>query len=525
MNNFSELNVCSALKNNLKRQGLSNPTPVQSQAIPPALEGRDLVATAPTGTGKTIAFVLPLLEALMAESDQKGIGALIVTPTRELAIQIHEVFTSLALGTGVRSAVVVGGLNEQKQLNDIRKGARVVIATPGRLCDFLNRKLVKLGATSRLVLDEADRMLDMGFLPDIRQIVASLPEKRQTLFFSATIEDDAARLIDRYLTDPKRIAIGSTTKPAEDVELHIYEVEQEQKLPLLHSMLGREQGSFLVFTRTKHRADRLARSLAKDGVKAARIHGDRTQNQRNQALRGFQQGRFRVLVATDVAARGIHVENIAHVVNYDLPKAPEDFIHRVGRTGRAGLRGTASTFGSRSERGDVRKIERKLKIRLIQCEPGSDLPVRTNAEFTATAEESAVPAWAKKRMARSESLPRHTAASTYRWQSGKPSSIRGGRREFEEYEAPISDSDSPRMESTPAKKSKPKRRANGDVSGKRPRFTGEEDRGKEAVRIQVKEPQGNCWKAGTKELRVEIKDTRRAYCPHGCCPWALFKAC
>ncbi len=373
MNNFSELQLSPILKQNLASNGFVQPTPVQVQAIPPALEGLDLVATAQTGTGKTLAFVLPLLNSLMAKP-VSGISGVILTPTRELAIQIHEVFTKLAKGTGLRATVVVGGLSESTQLNDIRRGSNVLIATPGRLSDYLNRRLVKLSAVSVLILDEADRMLDMGFLPTIEKILALLPATRQTLFFSATIEKTIVPLIGKHLKNPVRIAIGTTTKPAEEIDLHVYEVEHHRKLGLLRDMLDKKDGSFLVFARTKHGTDRLAKRLARSGVKAIGIHGDRTQNQRNQALHGFREGFYRVLVATDVAARGIHVEGIAHVVNFDMPQAPEDFIHRAGRTGRAGQRGTASTFVTSSERGDIRTIERFLNLRLSRQAVPTVLP-------------------------------------------------------------------------------------------------------------------------------------------------------
>jgi ATP-dependent RNA helicase RhlE len=279
-------------------------------------------------------------------------------------MQIDETFQRLAKGTEIRSAVITGGANEQRQLLAIRKGAQILIATPGRLNDFLQRKLVKLKAARFLVLDEADRMLDMGFLPVIKTIIGAMPEQRQTAFFSATMEPAAAQLVKNYLKEPIRVEIGSTSKPAEHVDLHFYEVDQDRKLGLLEKMLTDEAGSFLVFARTKHGADRLAEKLVRSGAKATRIHGNRTQSQRNQALKGFQTGEYRVLVATDVAARGIHVEGIAHVVNYDLPQAPEDFIHRVGRTGRAGQRGTATTFGTKAERGDIAKIERLMGTKL-----------------------------------------------------------------------------------------------------------------------------------------------------------------
>ena len=348
MNQFSELTLPASIHQNLARHLFTTPTPVQAKAIPPALTGSDIVATAQTGTGKTLAFLIPVMDKLLKNAnnadqaktgDARGaapqIGALILSPTRELAIQIAEAFEKLAGGTGIRAAIVVGGLSEQTQLNAIRRGARMVIATPGRLEDFLNRRLIKLGAVETLVLDEADRMLDMGFLPAIEKILAAIPANRQSLFFSATMEKDVERLIARHSKSPVRIAIGSSTMQApEQIDLHVYEVEHDMKLGLLRHMLAQETGSFLVFARTKHATDRLAKRLTGFGLRAVAMHGNRTQNQRNQALAGFRDGRYRVLVATDVAARGIHVDSVAHVVNYDLPQAPQDFIHRVGRTAR-----------------------------------------------------------------------------------------------------------------------------------------------------------------------------------------------
>ena len=368
MNNFSDLVTSPVLRKNLAAQGFVTPTPIQAQAIPPAMLGHDVVATAQTGTGKTLAFALPILELLGQKPLTPGPQALILSPTRELALQIHETFMLLSPGTGVRAAVVVGGMSEAGQLKSLRQGAHVIIATPGRLCDFLDRKLVGLAAIRIVVLDESDRMLDMGFLPAVESILKKTLPNRQTLFFSATLEASVARLIGKHLKDPVRITVGSITKPAEKIDMHVYEVEQDRKLALLNHLLVGEQGSFLVFARTKRGAERLAKKLHGAGVKATAIHGDRSQNQRNQALRGFQDGQYRVLVATDVAARGIHVDNIAHVVNFDLPQQPEDFIHRVGRTGRAGARGVASTFGTRGERRDIQNIERTLKVKLIMKE-------------------------------------------------------------------------------------------------------------------------------------------------------------
>jgi ATP-dependent RNA helicase RhlE len=337
------------------------PTPVQAGAIPPALEGRDVLATAQTGTGKTLSFLIPIVEQLN-KLDIKGAQALIVLPTRELAIQVEAAFCAVRTSPSQTVALVVGGLHEGSQLQAIRRGAQLIVATPGRLEDFLKRKLVRLDAVKILVLDEVDRMLDMGFQPAIARIAATLPATRQTLCYSATLEGAVKEVARKYLTNPVRIEIGSVLKPAENVELRTFEVEPDKKQELLEHLLEQEQGSFLVFVRTKHGADRVARRLARGGFSATQIHGDRTQSQRNQALRSFSEGRHRVLVATDVAARGIDVAHIAHVVNFDMPKMAEDFVHRIGRTGRASASGIASTFASSSERGDLRKIERTLAV-------------------------------------------------------------------------------------------------------------------------------------------------------------------
>jgi ATP-dependent RNA helicase RhlE len=370
MKKFSELTLTPCLHQNLARNLFVEPTPVQAKSIPLALTGADVVATAQTGTGKTLAFLIPIIEKLStAAPSTAGIRALILAPTRELALQIADVFTKLSVGTGLRSAVVVGGLSEQTQLQAVRRGAQIVIATPGRLEDFLSRKLINLGTVSTAVLDEADRMLDMGFLPAIEKILSLLPKTRQSMFFSATIDKTVERLIQRHSRNPVSIAIASSANRTPDqVDLHLYEVGSELRIGLLRHMLSQEEGSFLVFARTKHSTDRLAKKLSAAGVRAVAMHGDRTQNQRNQALAGFRDGRYRVLVATDVAARGIHVDSVAHVVNFDLPQTPDDFIHRVGRTGRAGQRGSASTFISKSERGEISRIERECKVRLLRRE-------------------------------------------------------------------------------------------------------------------------------------------------------------
>jgi ATP-dependent RNA helicase RhlE len=339
------------------------PTPVQAGAIPPALEGRDVLATAQTGTGKTLSFLIPIVEQFQ-KSQERGAEALILLPTRELAMQVEKAFRAIRTSGSQTVALVVGGMAEGSQLEAIRRGAKLIVATPGRLEDFIKRRLVKLDGVKILVLDEVDRMLDMGFQPAIARIAGMLPATRQTLCYSATLEGAVKEVARKYLNNPTRIEIGSVLKPAENVELRTFEVEADKKQELLEHLLGAEEGSFLVFVRTKHGADRVARRLARSGHSATQIHGDRTQSQRNAALRSFSEGHHRVLVATDVAARGIDVAHVAHVVNFDMPKVAEDFVHRVGRTGRASARGIASTFAGPAERGDLRKIERTLSIQM-----------------------------------------------------------------------------------------------------------------------------------------------------------------
>jgi len=352
----------------LNANQFETPTPVQAGAIPPALEGRDVLATAQTGTGKTLSFLIPIIEMLQKPDSQRmeGLGAqaLILLPTRELAMQVEKAFMAVRPSPVYSAALVVGGMNERPQVEALRRGVRLIVATPGRLEDYLKRRLVRLDRVKILVLDEVDRMLDMGFEPAIRRIAATLPPVRQTLCYSATLEGQVKDVARNYLKNPVRIEIGSTMKPAENVELRAFSVDADKKQELLEHLLGAEKGSFLVFVRTKHGADRVTRRLARSGHAAIQIHGDRSQAQRNQALRNFSEGRHRVLVATDVAARGLDVANVAHVVNFDIPKAAEDFVHRVGRTGRASARGIASTFAGPAERGELRKIERALSIRM-----------------------------------------------------------------------------------------------------------------------------------------------------------------
>jgi len=364
------------MKERLSSSGFSKPTPVQAAAIPQALDGKDVLATAQTGTGKTLAFLVPVIEKLLKENTP-GVKALVLVPTRELAMQVLEVYNVLRGKQLAPPALVVGGLSEGAQINAIRKGARMVVATPGRLQDFIDRKLINLGNVKTLILDEADRMLDMGFLPAIRKIANMIPKDRQTLCFSATLEGSVANLVKDYTRNAVRLSFGSTTKPAENISLQAYEVTVDGKADMLHRLLTKETGRTLVFSRTKRGTERITKNLVRQGIQATMIHGDRSQSQRSAALAAFQQGRFRVLVATDVASRGIHVQDIAHVINYDLPEVAESFIHRVGRTGRAGGHGSASTLFVKEQRTELFQLERTLGIKIERMRPdGSSHPVQ-----------------------------------------------------------------------------------------------------------------------------------------------------
>jgi ATP-dependent RNA helicase RhlE len=340
-----------------------NPTEVQAAAIPHALLGKDIIATAQTGTGKTLAFLVPIMDKLLQQKEPR-FGALVLVPTRELALQIGKQYEQLRGKRLPTAALLIGGTSERSQLQAVRAGAKLIIATPGRFEDLLDRKLIAVDGVKALVLDEVDRMLDMGFIPAIRRIVGRLTRSRQTLCFSATLETSVSHLIHDYVREPIRLSFGSTRKASESVNLTAYEVQTDQKLALLKRLLKDESGRTLVFVRTKRATDRLADKLKRHGMNVSVLHGDRTQSQRNSALTAFQHGKSRVLVATDVASRGIHVDDIAQVINYDLPAIPEDFIHRVGRTGRAGAKGSAATFFSGMERSDLARLERTLQLRM-----------------------------------------------------------------------------------------------------------------------------------------------------------------
>jgi len=357
---FSSLKLHRDLLRGIKELGFARPTPIQSDAIPVAITGRDVLACAATGSGKTAAFLLPILHQLL-DRPRGTTRALILTPTRELAAQILQEFEELAVHTPLTAAAIFGGVGMGPQEHAFRAGVDVIVATPGRLLDHMKQPYAKLDRIEHLVLDEADRMLDMGFLPDIRRVLKHLPTKRQTLFFSATMPAPILELTRELLHNPATINLERKQAPASGITQAIYPVAQELKSALLAALIERDiMHEALVFTRTKHRANRLWEYLDKRGVSVARIHGNRSQAQRTDALDGFKNGRYRVLVATDIAARGIDVEALGHVVNFDVPAAAEDYIHRVGRTARAEMTGEAFTFVAPDEADDLRAIERAI---------------------------------------------------------------------------------------------------------------------------------------------------------------------
>ncbi len=370
---FTKFGLHPDLLRGIHDMGFARPTPIQSDSIPPAMEGRDVLACAMTGSGKTAAFLLPILHRLMAKT-RRTTRALIVTPTRELAAQIDEHLGQLAMHTPLSGAAVFGGVGMGPQEHAFRAGVDVIVATPGRLLDHFRFPYAALSGLEILVLDEADRMLDMGFLPDIRRVLKHLPPRRQTFFFSATMPPPIIELSREMLKNPMLVNLERKAAPAVGITQAVYPVPQEGKLPLFLELLKRgELRTVLAFTRTKHRANRLAEFLAKHGIPSDRIHGNRSQPQRTQALANFKAGRYRVLVATDIAARGIDVEALSHVVNFDVPNVPEDYIHRVGRTARAEATGDAFTFVSPEEEGDLRAIERAIGKRLPRIVlPGFD---------------------------------------------------------------------------------------------------------------------------------------------------------
>jgi ATP-dependent RNA helicase RhlE len=415
---FSTFGLDAALLRGVEELGFTRPTPIQNDAIPPALAGKDVLACAMTGSGKTAAFVLPILQRLLAKP--RGVTrALVLTPTRELAAQIDEHLSALAVHTPLTGAAVFGGVGMGPQEHAFRSGVDVIVATPGRLLDHFRFPYARLDKLEVLVLDEADRMLDMGFLPDIKRVLAHLPKVRQTLFFSATMPPPIVELTRQMLHQPVTVNLERKAAPAVGITQAVYPVPQELKGELLVELMKRgEITSAIAFTRTKHRANRLADLLAKRGIPCERIHGNRSQAQRTAALAGFKDGKFQVLVATDIAARGIDVEELSHVVNFDVPHVPEDYIHRVGRTARAEATGDAYTFVSREEEQDLAAIERAIAKRLPRVTlPGFDYAQRSSERLEIPIAERIAEIRARKAQERQrakEKAERRAAAETAR---------------------------------------------------------------------------------------------------------------
>lgn len=375
---FEKLNIITPILKALSNEGYTTPTPIQEQAIPVILKGKDLIGCAQTGTGKTAAFAIPLLQNLHQEkTNEKGrriIKALILTPTRELAIQIGESFEAYGRYTGLKHTVVFGGVSQVPQTKALMAGVDILVATPGRLLDLMNQKYISLGQIKQFVLDEADRMLDMGFSHDVKKIIAQLPAARQTLLFSATMPPEITRLADTLLSNPVKVEVTPVSSTVDTIEQTVYFVDRKDKKSLLIKLLTDTSiDSVLVFTRTKHGADKVVRDLAKVRIPAQAIHGNKSQGARQLALNNFKLKRTRVLVATDIAARGIDVQELSHVINFDLPSVPETYVHRIGRTGRAGMGGTALSFCDNEEKAYLRDIQKLISRKIPVIEDQSCL--------------------------------------------------------------------------------------------------------------------------------------------------------
>ncbi len=373
---FNELNLISPILKALETEGYKNPTPIQEQSIPILLQGKDLLGCAQTGTGKTAAFAIPilqLLDAAHAERNHKAIKVLVLTPTRELAIQIADSFAAYGRNLSLKHTVIFGGVPQGAQIQTLQRGVDILVATPGRLLDLIGQRYISLKDIGIFVLDEADRMLDMGFIHDVRRVVALLPQKRQTLFFSATMPPEIQKLANSILVNPEKVEVTPVSSTADTVTQSVYFVDKKDKKKLLEYVLeDKKIGRVLVFTRTKHGADKVVKDLNKHGVTAEAIHGNKSQNARQRALNNFKDGKIRVLVATDIAARGIDVDMLSHVINFEIPEVPETYVHRIGRTGRAGASGIALSFCDEEEKADWRNI-----IKLI----GKQIPVVDNHPY------------------------------------------------------------------------------------------------------------------------------------------------
>lgn len=374
---FENLNLIAPILDALKIEGYTTPTPIQAQTIPLILDGKDVLGCAQTGTGKTAAFAIPIIQLLSQDRSQQGgkrvIRSLILTPTRELAIQIAESFENYGTKTNLKSMVIFGGVNQHSQVSQLRQGVDILIATPGRLLDLISQKYVHLNQLQFFVLDEADRMLDMGFLNDVKKIITKIPQKRQSLFFSATMPDPIVKLANTILVNPAKVEVTPVSSTANTINQAVYFVDKENKKHLLTEVLANKAiDRALVFTRTKHGADKVVKDLVKAGIKSQAIHGNKSQNARQRALSNFKSKETRVLVATDIAARGIDIDDLTHVINYELPNIPESYVHRIGRTGRAGADGIAIAFCDAEEKAYLKDIQKLI---------GKQIPVLENHNY------------------------------------------------------------------------------------------------------------------------------------------------
>jgi ATP-dependent RNA helicase RhlE len=409
---FKELGIIEPILQALNTEGYTTPTPVQKQSIPLLLARRDLLGCAQTGTGKTAAFAIPILQILHEEkqagNDHKGIKALILTPTRELAIQIDESFAAYGKNLNLKHLVIFGGVSQQPQTNALRNGVDILIATPGRLLDLVQQRYINLSQIQLFVLDEADRMLDMGFIHDVKKIITKIPAKRQTLFFSATMPAEIAKLSSTILTNPAKVEVTPVSSTAETIQQAMYFVEKDNKKHLLiHLLKDKAIKSALVFTRTKHGADKVVKELSRAGVGAEAIHGNKSQNARQRALGNFKSGHTRVLVATDIAARGIDVDSLSHVINFELPNVPETYVHRIGRTGRAGASGIAFSFCDMEEKEFLRDIQKLI---------ATSVPVVTDHPY----------AMSDMSLTTYKSLPQQRPVQRHRQNNDRRPSFRGG---------------------------------------------------------------------------------------------------
>ncbi len=408
MTTFDQLNLVEPILKALKAEGYTTPTPIQQQAIPILLQGRDLLGCAQTGTGKTAAFAIPILQLLYnqnqkTEGGRKKIKALILTPTRELAIQIEESFAAYGKYTGIKQTVIFGGVSQHSQVERLHRGIDVLIATPGRLLDLMQQGYVHLNELQFFVLDEADRMLDMGFVNDVKKVIAKLPKKRHSLFFSATMPPVIQSLADSILFQPTKVEVTPVSSTADTIQQSLYFVSKgDKKKLLIHLIQTEKMNSVLVFTRTKHGADRVVKDLDKAGIRAAAIHGNKSQNARQNALSDFKAGRIKVLLATDIASRGIDIDELSHVINYELPNIPETYVHRIGRTGRAGFNGIAFSFCEEEEFGELKDIQKLI---------GKKIPVTENHPFPLDVRYSeSAPVQAKPK----KQIPPHNRPSSHK---------------------------------------------------------------------------------------------------------------